>query len=123
MMTDALRQLEKSLAKDNPAFAQLLRERDARPSGGPHEELIGVMLEAIAPVIKRHVAREIRRATAPLIARIARFESEQRGPKRRKPVKLLGRRPVKCLTSPERRVKPVKCFEPAKRRAPVRCLF
>jgi hypothetical protein len=69
---DAVRRLEKSLARDNPAFAALLRERDANPQ---HAALIEGITEGIAPVIRDYVARQ----TAPLEARIAELEAKQKG--------------------------------------------
>jgi hypothetical protein len=81
-----------------------------KPDGGPHEQLVAAIIEGIAPSIKKHVAREVAAATAPVIARIARLESEQRAAKPRRPAKLRPR-------------KAVKCFEPAKRIGPVKCMF
>jgi hypothetical protein len=80
-----------------------------KPDGGPHEQLVTAIVEGIAPSIKNHVAREVAAATAPLISRLSRLESEQRSAKPRKPVKLLARKPVKCIAS-MRRIGPVKCM-------------
>jgi hypothetical protein len=54
-MTDVLRQLEKSLAAQNPGFAAALR--DVRPDGGPNEPIITAILEAIAPTLNSLLQR------------------------------------------------------------------
>src|SRR5262245_34059312 len=73
---------------------------------------IEAIMEGIAPVIKRHVAREVAKATVPLERRIAELESKQRSVTSGgvkvvgcRPVKVIGRRPVKVMGHGA-----VKCF-------------
>src|SRR5262245_32986568 len=102
--------VEERLARHRKQIEEWRRKANMKTEGtlNPPSELArkhtSELMEAIAPVIKRHVAREVAKATVRLERRIAELESKQRVIKSGG-VKLIGRRPVKVMGHGA-----VKCF-------------